>query len=309
MPTITWDANFEIQPADTDEEKYGANEIRQLKVAISERMELEHNFDAGTSPSHKAGYCAVTYIGTANDIANLANSANGCVAYDTGLTNLKIKTANGWVEVVPTNPTVPGNFTANGNATFNVVPTVGAANADPANANDLARKAYVDAQVANATARVAILRHVLASGANGGAAANATWTTRALNTEVYDPGNLVTLASNVMTFAFGKKYLLRVDAIFCQTGLTRLRFFNQTANAVVDKEGPPVKVLDGTFSDVGQAVPITALLDLSNEANDANVVLQYYINNTASYDYELGRAYGMTGVNEVFTSIEVLVVG
>lgn len=83
----TWDANFEATPADTDEAKYGANEIRTLKTAISERLEMEMNFKTGTQPLLKAGIAGVCFAGNQTDIANLSNVANsnvanGALAYD-----------------------------------------------------------------------------------------------------------------------------------------------------------------------------------------------------------------------------------
>lgn len=46
--TDTWNAAFEALPADLDDLNEGASRIRSLKVAISERMEVDHSF-AGDS--------------------------------------------------------------------------------------------------------------------------------------------------------------------------------------------------------------------------------------------------------------------
>lgn len=83
MPSVTWDAAFEASPADSDEAKYGATKIRQLKLAVSERLELELNFKTGTQPLLKAGQAAVCYSGNAAQIAALANVANGALAWST----------------------------------------------------------------------------------------------------------------------------------------------------------------------------------------------------------------------------------
>lgn len=40
--TDTWDAAFEAAPADSEDINLGANRIRHLKVAVRERMEVDH---------------------------------------------------------------------------------------------------------------------------------------------------------------------------------------------------------------------------------------------------------------------------
>jgi hypothetical protein len=92
----TWDASFELSPADLDEVKYGAGKIRELKTAISEREELEHNFKTGTQPFHKAGKCAVVYVGTTAQINALTGMTEGSIAWDTTLKVIKIYTSSAW---------------------------------------------------------------------------------------------------------------------------------------------------------------------------------------------------------------------
>ena len=86
---IVWDANFEASPKDTDEAKYGAEKIRDLKLAISERLELEMNFKTGTQPLIKAGKAAVIFIGTTTEINALTGMSVGAFAWDTTLNALK----------------------------------------------------------------------------------------------------------------------------------------------------------------------------------------------------------------------------
>jgi len=96
-----WDDAFEASPDDQDDFKYGASKIRELKGAISERLELEHNFKQGGSPSHKAGECAVCYVGNSSSIANLSGVQGG-IAFDTQLYAFKVyDSANGWVRREP----------------------------------------------------------------------------------------------------------------------------------------------------------------------------------------------------------------
>jgi hypothetical protein len=91
----TWDANFEASPADSDERKYGANKIRELKSAISERLEVEHSMSTG---KHYPGETSVFYYGTTANIANLANMSNGAIAQDSNTGELKVYDG-GWTVI------------------------------------------------------------------------------------------------------------------------------------------------------------------------------------------------------------------
>lgn len=91
-----WDSNYSNTPLRGDERKYGARHLRELKLRLSERGELEHNFKAGTRPFHKAGLCTILFIGTTAEIAALASPTEGCVAYDTTLKGLKVYTSGVW---------------------------------------------------------------------------------------------------------------------------------------------------------------------------------------------------------------------
>ena len=103
MPSVTWDAAFEASPADTDEAKYGAGKIRQLKTAVSERGELEFNWKDGTQPFVKAGKAAVFFTGTTVEINALTGMSAGALAWDTTLKCLKYYSGTAWTraDVIP----------------------------------------------------------------------------------------------------------------------------------------------------------------------------------------------------------------
>jgi len=51
--TDTWNAAFEALPADVDNISEGADRIRDLKLAVRERLAKDHYFDvAGTDADH-----------------------------------------------------------------------------------------------------------------------------------------------------------------------------------------------------------------------------------------------------------------
>jgi len=87
--SVTWDTAFEADPGDDDVANNGANEIRKLKLAISERLEPEMNFKAGSSPLLKPGIASVIYSGTTTQINALSSPANGALAIDTTTKSLK----------------------------------------------------------------------------------------------------------------------------------------------------------------------------------------------------------------------------
>ena len=89
----TWDATFEASPADTDEIKYGAGKIRELKSAVSERLEVEHSMTTG---KHLPGKTSALFTGTTAEITALTGMAEGAIAYDETLGKLKIYTDGAW---------------------------------------------------------------------------------------------------------------------------------------------------------------------------------------------------------------------
>jgi hypothetical protein len=97
MPSVTWDTSFEQSPADTDLAKYGAEKLRDLKIATREREELEHNFQAGTKPFHLPGRCSVAFYGTTAEVAALSSPPQYAVAFDTTLRSWKYYDGAAWV--------------------------------------------------------------------------------------------------------------------------------------------------------------------------------------------------------------------
>lgn len=90
----TWDSSFEAAPADTDEIKYGAGKIRELKAAINERAIVEHDWRA--TGKHLPGKTSCLYTGTTTEINALTGMSEGAIAYDETLGKLKMYTASAW---------------------------------------------------------------------------------------------------------------------------------------------------------------------------------------------------------------------
>lgn len=74
--THTWNAAFEATPADTEDISQGADRIRDLKSAISERMEHDHYWDTSGTDADHGEHTAVTLREQASDPSTEANKGH-----------------------------------------------------------------------------------------------------------------------------------------------------------------------------------------------------------------------------------------
>lgn len=67
----TWNAAFEAAPADTEAANLGASRIRDFKLAVSERAEIDHNWNGGTDDGeHKQVTLGVPLAGDPTNVAD-----------------------------------------------------------------------------------------------------------------------------------------------------------------------------------------------------------------------------------------------
>ena len=80
----------------------------------------------------------------------------------------------------------------------------------------------------------AIIADQKAAGTNGGTFTSGSWVTRELNTELTDPDNIVSIATNQFTLAAGS-YLIKASAPVYQVNFHQVRLYNvtDTATAIV----------------------------------------------------------------------------
>ncbi len=123
---------------------------------------------------------------------------------------------------------------------------------------------------------MALLQEQQASGTNGGASTGSTWFTRVLNTEVFDPDSIVTLASNQFTLQAGT-YYMEGDAPMLMSGRIKARFRNIT---------------DGTTAGVG----ICTFSNTTNTSADVAGVRAYFTIASAKV-FELQQACGSSNAN------------
>jgi len=80
----------------------------------------------------------------------------------------------------------------------------------------------------------AYLRDQKAAGTVGGDSVTNTWNTRALTTEVFDAGNIVTLSANRFTLLAGSYFIeAHAPAVFCDHQKLRLRDITNSADLAV----------------------------------------------------------------------------
>jgi hypothetical protein len=129
----------------------------------------------------------------------------------------------------------------------------------------------------------------------GGGASATTWNARDLNTEVSDPDNIVTIASNQFTPIAGD-YDLDAWAASWKVDRQRLRLYNVTQSAVVDTEG-----LDSA-SGAGDSVSVPAHLYARFTANGTDAYRIDHYTSGAQASNGLGFPVS-DGSNEVYMTI------
>lgn len=144
----------------------------------------------------------------------------------------------------------------------------------------------------------AYLRDQKASGVNGGNAVATTWTTRTLNTEVFDPDGIVALAANQFTLQAGTFLVVgRAPALFCQKYRVRLRDITAGATAGLGS---------ATYAESGA---VTCSADSWVHARVTIAVattyeLQYWVANAPGFGVDLGTPT-TTGEDEVYGEVWV----
>lgn len=143
---------------------------------------------------------------------------------------------------------------------------------------------------------IAMLRDEKTTGTNGGTSVNATWNARDLNTELYDPGGIVSISSNQFTPIAGD-YEIMVFAPFTGGSATfslgRCRLYNVTG-AVAVEEGM------STFALINVAE--TAILHCKFTANGSTAYRIDTYTSVGRATNGLGTAVG-DGSPEVYTSV------
>lgn len=126
-------------------------------------------------------------------------------------------------------------------------------------------------------APAAIIQHRQPSGISAGVVPTPlTWITRPLNTEVYDPGGIVTLAGDQFTVAVDS--YITWESVFFLTRLSKTRIWNVTDGVVVDvgMSGQARRDIpdDTTFTSGGSAFLVagkTYRLEVYCQISDGNV--------------------------------------
>ena len=146
---------------------------------------------------------------------------------------------------------------------------------------------------------VAVIADVKAQGVNGGSSAAGDWTTRDLNTEIDDPEDIVSIASNQFTLQAGT-YLIEWACPVYDSGTHTTRLWNVTT---------------GSLAATGQTVPASATYYGANNSLGAAIEtvtsatafkIQHYAGATKSGS---GFGIGAASGNSVFTLVKIHKIG
>lgn len=190
-----WDVT---SPADSEFEKDGSKEIRDLRKGVGIRNDKEHVADATTSVGgeHLQGSAKAYYGGsaptkrpdTSTNLDNVAGTGGdkGRLWVDGGV--LKYWNGSAWIAI-------------SGAASYTI----------------------------------AVIGHVLSAGTSGGSIVAGSWVTRPINTEISDASGIVSISSNQFTLAAGT-YEIEADSPIYAGGNHQSRLFNVT-DATVTQAG------------------------------------------------------------------------
>lgn len=78
--------------------------------------------------------------------------------------------------------------------------------------------------------KVALIADVKSNGTDGGTFTQDAWQDRDLNTEIYDPDNIVTISSNQFTIGSGT-YIIEWDCVYFDVSLNQTRLYDVTGGA------------------------------------------------------------------------------
>tara|TARA_A100000172_G_C2983635_1_gene90300 strand:+ start:107 stop:637 length:531 start_codon:yes stop_codon:yes gene_type:complete len=143
------------------------------------------------------------------------------------------------------------------------------------------------------------LSDVKSSNTQGGSSAAGTTYVRVLNTEDWDPDSIVTLSSNQFTLGAGTYYIVfRVP--YMQTDRSTAYVYDVTASTAIQSSVANGYSIDGSADD-GDSLKSSCRLTITSN----NVYEIRHRTGAARADYGLGLAGGVTGINEVYTTVEI----
>jgi len=149
---------------------------------------------------------------------------------------------------------------------------------------------------------VARVSEQVASG-HAGASTSGSWQTRALNTEDFDPDNIVTLSSNQFTLGAGK-YLCYFDASGFKTARHTAKIYNVTDTADVSDNGLAAYIASGV--DANTVSSGTAFINITGSKA---FELQHQVSSSKGSN-GLGSGGSTSGmIPNTFSSVTIFKVG
>lgn len=325
----------EASPDGSDQASSGDDEIRNLKVEISDRIKnMVYGFIAGENSLSQhfqylqfyeqssvsqppAGYgrvyckavsgkCELFWHDEDGDEIQLTTGGkwNGAVLLADSVDEDAIELAN---NAALTAKDAAGTGTVNLIlAGTNDLPTLPdsaemASDAAPTEDEGVANKKYVDDSVAAGIAQYVVLKDVKTAGTNGGSSVADTWTKRTV-AEITDPDSLCSVSSSVIVLSAGT-YFCRISAPAYMSDAHQIRLRNTTGSTTL---------LTGTSEDTHGATAFTTRSVIIGEftvAASQNLEIQHNVETSNATD-GFGTKAAFTGVEEeVYTIAEFWKVG
>lgn len=131
----------------------------------------------------------------------------------------------------------------------------------------------------------------------GGTFNSGAWRTRILNTEVFDPDNIVSISSNQFTLQAGT-YYIRAQAPAYRVDQHHIRLRNIT-DSTTDGVGS-VGMSSSSFASITLSLLTTRFTISSAKVFE----IQHYCSTTHN-TYGLGIMHGINGTNSIYTIVEI----
>jgi len=163
-------------------------------------------------------------------------------------------------------------------------------------------KAYVDANSGGGSGlftSYARLSDTKAYNVSGGSASSGTIQIRTLNTEDFDPDGIVSLSSNQFTLGAGT-YFMKYRTTYMQTDRSLAYIQDITASSTIQSSVSHGYSIDSSADD-GDSLIGSCRVTISSD----NVYELRHYTQTARATYGLGLAHSVSGINNIYTFVEI----
>ena len=143
----------------------------------------------------------------------------------------------------------------------------------------------------------AVINHSVAYNQSAGTFSSGSWVTRELNTEVFDPDNIVSISSNQFTLQAGT-YYIRAQSPAYRVDQHVIRLYNVTDSSV---DGVGMAVMTSSSFASQTVSTLVARITISG----AKAFEIQHQCQTSHSTHGLGLNHGISGANSIYTIVEI----